>query len=292
MINLIWLLCGNRGLIVEIIKGMPTFSFLKEIEGREVVKEEKGFAICNQHGKYDCILQTLKNGEVINSECPECVREREEAEKQREQERQKQKEKERIAKNIQEGNIEIDYQGLTFDDYRTDTEQQKRALEAVYNLMKGQKKKVVLLGETGLGKTMLGSLAVKYMGGKIYRMYDIATMIRQSYSYNAKKTELEIVEELSSLPLLVVDEIGKVGNSEAVRNWFSAIIDKRHTRKLPLILAGNLHFKSTCKHQGGCSECFENYFGNDVLSRLSQDTTIVVMKGKDNRNLKNFDLYK
>ena len=172
-----------------------------------------------------------------------------------------------------------------------ETEQQKRALEAVYNLIKGQKKKVVLLGDTGLGKTMLGSLAVKYMGGKIYRMYDIATMIRQSYSYNAKKTELEIVEELSSLPLLVVDEIGKVGNSEAVRNWFSAIIDKRHTRKLPLILAGNLHFKSTCKHQGGCSECFENYFGNDVLSRLSQDTTIVVMKGKDNRNLKNFDLY-
>ena len=200
------------------------------------------------------------------------------------------KEAERISKNVQEGNIEIDYQSLTFEDYKTETPQQKRALEAVQDLMQGKKKKVVLLGETGLGKTMLGSLAVKYMGGKIYRQYDIATMIRQSYSFNAKKTELEIVEELSSIPLLVIDEVGKVGNSEAVRNWFSAIIDKRHTRKLPLMLCGNLHFKQMCKNKG-CPECFENYFGNDVLSRLSQDTTIVIVKGKDERNLVNYNLY-
>jgi DNA replication protein DnaC len=98
------------------------------------------------------------------------------------------------------------------------------------------------------------------------------------------------VEELSSIPLLVIDEVGKVGNSEAVRNWFSAIIDKRHTRKLPLMLCGNLHFKQMCKNKG-CPECFENYFGNDVLSRLSQDTTIVIVKGKDERNLVNYNLY-
>lgn len=279
---------------MEMIKELPIFSIFSEIEERQIVEEKEGIEICPKHGNYKCNISILKNGEEIKSECPECKKEREQEEEKRQRERAERKENERIQKNIEEGNIEIDYQGLTFNDYRAETRQQKMALEAVKDLIEGKKKKVVLLGETGLGKTMLGSLAVKYMGGKIYRMYDIATMIRQSYSYNAKITELEIVEELSSLPLLVIDEVGKVGNSEAVRNWMSAIIDKRHSRKLPLILAGNLHIISECKHreQGGCPECFENYFGQDILSRLTEDTTIVIMRGKDNRNLKNFNIYK
>lgn len=275
---------------MEIFKGLPSFDILKDLEEMEIIKEESLDVECTKHGIFTGIIQTRKNGDKIYSECPKCKAEREAEIAEREKLNAERKEAERISKNVQEGNIEIDYQSLTFEDYRTETPQQKRALEAVQDLMQGKKKKVVLLGETGLGKTMLGSLAVKYMGGKIYRQYDIATMIRQSYSFNAKKTELEIVEELSSIPLLVIDEVGKVGNSEAVRNWFSAIIDKRHTRKLPLMLCGNLHFKQMCKNKG-CPECFENYFGNDVLSRLSQDTTIVIVKGKDERNLVNYNLY-
>jgi DNA replication protein DnaC len=275
---------------MEIFKGLPSFDILKDLEEMEIIKEESLDVLCEKHGIFKGIIQTRKNGGKIYSECPKCKAEREAEIAEREKLNAERKEAERISKNVQEGNIEIDYQSLTFEDYRTETPQQKRALEAVQDLMQGKKKKVVLLGETGLGKTMLGSLAVKYMGGKIYRQYDIATMIRQSYSFNAKKTELEIVEELSSIPLLVIDEVGKVGNSEAVRNWFSAIIDKRHTRKLPLMLCGNLHFKQMCKNKG-CPECFENYFGNDVLSRLSQDTTIVIVKGKDERNLVNYNLY-
>ena len=275
---------------MEIFKGLPSFDILKDLEEMEIIKEESLDVECTEHGIFTGIIQTRKNGDKIYSECPKCKAEREAEIAEREKLNAERKEAERISKNVQEGNIEIDYQSLTFEDYRTETPQQKRALEAVQDLMQGKKKKVVLLGETGLGKTMLGSLAVKYMGGKIYRQYDIATMIRQSYSFNAKKTELEIVEELSSIPLLVIDEVGKVGNSEAVRNWFSAIIDKRHTRKLPLMLCGNLHFKQMCKNKG-CPECFENYFGNDVLSRLSQDTTIVIVKGKDERNLVNYNLY-
>lgn len=275
---------------MEIFKGLPSFDILKDLEEMEIIKGESLDVECTKHGIFTGIIQTRKNGDKIYSECPKCKAEREAEIAEREKLNAERKEAERISKNVQEGNIEIDYQSLTFEDYRTETPQQKRALEAVQDLMQGKKKKVVLLGETGLGKTMLGSLAVKYMGGKIYRQYDIATMIRQSYSFNAKKTELEIVEELSSIPLLVIDEVGKVGNSEAVRNWFSAIIDKRHTRKLPLMLCGNLHFKQMCKNKG-CPECFENYFGNDVLSRLSQDTTIVIVKGKDERNLVNYNLY-
>ena len=275
---------------MEMYKGLPSFNILKDLEEMEIVKEESLDVLCEKHGIFKGIIKTRKNGDKIYSECPKCKAEREAEIAERKKQDAERKEAERISKNVQEGNIEIDYQSLTFEDYRTETPQQKRALEAVQDLMQGRKKKVVLLGETGLGKTMLGSLAVKYMGGKIYRQYDIATMIRQSYSFNAKKTELEIVEELSSVPLLVIDEVGKVGNSEAVRNWFSAIIDKRHTRKLPLMLCGNLHFKQMCKNKG-CPECFENYFGNDVLSRLSQDTTIVIVKGKDERNLVNYNLY-
>ena len=145
--------------------------------------------------------------------------------------------------------------------------------------------KVILLGSNGVGKTMLASIAAKELNGKIYSMYEISAMIRQSYSSLAKKSELEIVKELASVPFLAIDEFGRTKNSDTEQNWLSFILDKRHTRKLPFMLMGNTHFKRFCK-LGGCSKCFENFVDNDILSRLRQDSSIVVIDADDERSLK------
>jgi hypothetical protein len=65
-------------------------------------------------------------------------------------------------------------------------------------------------------------------------------------------------------------------------NWLSYIVDKRHTRKLPLILISNKHVKKTCE-QSGCADCVENYLPQDVMSRLSENSALITMTGEDMR---------
>ena len=132
---------------------------------------------------------------------------------------------------------------------------------------------------------MLGSILAKESDGKIYTMYEISTMIRQSYTMKAEKTELEIVNELASVPLLVIDEVGRVTGSNFNNNWQSYVLDKRHTRGLKTVYLGNGHLRENCSKKG-CEKCFENSMDGDVISRLRQDSKIINIFGIDYRACK------
>lgn len=228
---------------------------------------------CPKHGKVRTEAFRFGSGE-FTATCPIC--EKEQAEKEAAEQRAKEAERERILfeKDKIAKNIEKEYWGKTFDDFKVFTDSQGEALRAVKNLVEQKHGKVLLLGNNGSGKTMLGSIAVDMLGGKILSMYEISTMIRQSYTVKATVTELEIVTELASIPMLVIDEMGRTKGSEAELNWLSFVLDKRHVRGLPFMLLSNDHLKKDCK-KGGCDKCFESRVDNDVLSRLRQDSKII-----------------
>ena len=253
----------------------------------EVVDEKE--CTCEKHGKF--ISKIYKGGTV--SRCPKCVDEESEAWKRKraeenEKERQAQinakERRDRIERCIS-ANISPAFYFAELKDYIPKTKAQEEAKKAVQNLIETGRGKIIMLGSNGAGKTMLASIACQHLGGKIYTMYEISAMIRQSYTQKAEKSELEIVNELADLPFLVIDEIGRVTSSEAVQNWFSFILDKRHAFCKPTIIIGNLHFKKDCE-QGGCAKCFENYFDNDILSRFHEETTVINIKCPDARKEK------
>lgn len=225
--------------------------------------------------------------------CPVCAEEkgaelkRKRLEEQNEEWR-KQKEGKDRAENVElckRLNISPEFYFATLEDYKPKTKAQEEAKKAVTEMIETGKGKIILLGSNGAGKTMLASICARELKGCIYTMYEIATMIRQSYTAKAEKSELEIVRELVELPFLAIDEVGRIANSEAVQNWFSFILDKRHSRGLPIIVIGNLHFRKDCD-QDGCPRCFENYFDKDVLSRFHEDTTVIQIKAPDERREK------
>jgi len=260
------------------------FDNMMSYEPPKIVKEYDDTSECLTHGKYVIHVIEYDNGDkkITPTHCPICEEERKAEERERTRERYRQ---ERLA-DYKASNISPEYFDKEFSDYIPTTKAQKAALDAVQEMVDTQKGKIVIIGSNGVGKTMLGSLAVKAMGGYIYTMYEIATRIRQSYSANSKETELEIVNELANAPLLVIDEVGRLKMSEAVQDWFSFIIDKRHTRNKPLILLGNLHFSKFCK-QGGCPKCFEKYFDCDGISRLRQNSKIIEIVSNDKRSEEN-----
>ena len=227
-------------------------------------------------------------GRIIESDCPKCLEEKfkdwEEKEAQKEKEG---KEQARLA-YLARCNIEPMYHDSTLDTFIAESDEQKKALEYAREMVKEKSGKLVLLGANGTGKTHLAVGVVRELSGRLYSMYEIATRIRASYVSGAKETELDIVDELSRVPMLAIDEIGRTKGSEAETNWLSYIVDKRNSRGLPLILISNKHARKSCP-SGGCEKCLENYISEDVMSRLSEDGHLVNMTGEDYRRKKRAD---
>lgn len=240
---------------------------------------------CLRHGKVrgfryvrEGVKEDYKNAPI----CPMCEKEQTEREEQEAREREELYQRQQFESLMRDRNIEPEYWDKELSDYTPQTEEQKKALEAVNDLIKTKTGKVILLGSNGVGKTLLGSIAVKELGGKILSMYEITTMIRQCYSSRAEMTELEFVEKLANLPLLVIDEMGRTKGSEAELMWLSYILDKRHTRNLPFMILSNTHLARDCPKKG-CDSCFERFVNNDVLSRLRQNSKIITIKAPDYR---------
>ena len=228
------------------------------------------------------------SGAMIEIACPICNEEWFKEWEAREAEKEKeQKEQARLA-YLARCNIEPMYYDSTLDTFIAESDEQKKALAYSREMVETKEGKLVLLGTNGTGKTHLAVGVVRELRGRLYSMYEITTRIRASYVSGAKETELDIVDELSRVEMLAIDEIGRTKGSEAETNWLSYIIDKRHTRNLPLILISNKHARKSCP-SGGCEKCLENYISEDVMSRLSEDGHLVTMTGEDYRRKKRAD---
>lgn len=267
---------------MEVLNGEWVFSsVLTDLKNNpsEVAYSER---VCPKHGKYTAKIMHF-NGSEIACACPVC----EEEQKRIEQCEFERAERKRHIKHCEECNIEPEFYFKTIADFVPKSDSQKIAFEAVKKMISEKHGKIVLLGGNGVGKTMLASIAAKELNGKIYTMYEISTMIRQSYTVKADKSELEIVRSLISLPFLAIDEIGRSKGSLAEQNWLSEVLNKRHSRRLPFMLLGNGHFKSMCPNHG-CNKCFENFVDSDILSRLQSDSSVIMIIANDERKTQGF----
>lgn len=261
---------------MTIKQGLPTFSFMAE-ESPKVAKIYEKELVCEKHGKYKASVIEYSDESEETGKCPKCEEERQLAIKEAEKERLREAEYKFEIEHGKELNILPEYYHAKLEDYKVVTKAQGLAKSYVEELIENRSGKVVLIGANGTGKTMLGSIAVKAMGGKYYTLNRLTNLIKECYSVKATRTENEIIDELSNIPFLVIDEIGRSKNSEAAQNWLSDILNYRHSSNLPFMLIGNLHLRKDCK-VGGCNRCFDNFFDNDVLSRLTQNTKIAVFK--------------
>ena len=232
-------------------------------------------AHCDKHGDYEEQSATVF-GMSLSTGCPQCLAD---AEVQEAAIRARDALEAR-GRALAAMNIEPAYYDATLDNFQTPTPELAHALERVRDLVAGRVQKVVMLGANGTGKTHLACAAVQALGGRILTMYEISTMIRASYTPRATRDELEIVDELARLKLLAIDEIGRTKGSDTEANWLSYIVDKRHVRRLPLILISNKHARKDCM-AGGCAGCLENFIGEDIMSRLFEGGVLLKFSGED-----------
>lgn len=254
-----------------------TNALFADILGR---KYSVGLYKCEKHGEVKCEYYIDKSGRTVWGECPECEKEHEAEEVEKERLAQLEKQKE-YWRNC---NIKEKFFDMTFDSYEVLNDSLKLALEKVKAIADGSNRSLLLLGDNGLGKTMLASLALMKRGGYIYKMYEIITQIKSSYKANSVVDEMDILKKLSNCPLLVIDEVGKQFGSESEKNWLSYIIDERYECNKPTILICNLKRKRDCTEEEVSNGLYiEHYLGRDSVSRLVECADIVNVTGDDYR---------
>ena len=189
--------------------------------------------------------------------------------------------------------VKADYETATLGTYEAKTDSQKEALNACKLLKDGGIKKLILLGSNGVGKTHLASALVKLMNGKIITAYEMFALYRSCFS--GQNSEIELLHKFSTYPLLVIDEFGRTKGSEAEENFLSAILDARHSDGLPTMILSNLIRKRDCLHYQNnkeacktrnCKGCLEMWLTSDLISRLRENTEVIVIEGEDYRRKK------
>ena len=133
---------------------------------------------------------------------------------------------------------------------------------------------------------------MKKHNGLIITAYEMFATYRGCFSSKAKESEIDVIKRFSRLPLLAIDEYGRTKGSEAEENFMSAIIDNRHSNNLPTLILSNLIRKRDCvfytADNNSCkncqrNNCLESRLTKDVISRLRENSKVILVEGEDYR---------
>lgn len=261
----------------------------EELNNAMPIRIEKN--TCSKCGKeYDQPALITPFGIIIARCCPECVDKYDIAEKSK----LKHQKEENKAAWLEDIGIKENYVKATLDNYNAITESQKEALNCCKLIDEGEITKLVLLGGNGVGKTHLASALVKKHNGLLITAYEMFATYRGCF--NGKSSELDVIKKFSKLPLLAIDEYGRTKGSEAEENFMSAIIDNRHSNNLPTLILSNLIRKRDCvfyqNNNKACENCerhncLESRLTKDVISRLRENSKVVLLDGEDYRRRQN-----
>jgi len=100
---------------------------------------------------------------------------------------------------------------------------------------------VVLYGKRGGGKTRMAAELAVVVGGSQYRTaMRFFLEVRATFRRDAMRSEMEVIDELATAPLLILDEIQERGETAFEDRLLTHVIDARYAAMKPTILIANL----------------------------------------------------
>jgi DNA replication protein DnaC len=158
----------------------------------------------------------------------------------------------RLAQRLKRADIPPRFADRSFDMFRAETEEQRRALAIAEayaeNFVEIRKKgqSMILFGKIGTGKTHLACAILNYAAhhcGAEARYLSFAKAIRsvkQTYAKGNAMTEQQALDALAVPDLLVLDEVGVQFGSEAEKIIGFEIVNTRYEAMKPTIIISNL----------------------------------------------------
>lgn len=147
-------------------------------------------------------------------------------------------------------------------------------------------KGLYLFGKVGCGKTMLAAKVVVEYARRLFVLNDfveesvcfvtapgLLQEIRASFQKDSPNQEEKIVGDLSSVRLLVIDDLGAEKTSEWALQTLYVIINNRYESMLPTIFTSNLSL----------DELAEKLGSDRIPSRIAGMCEIIELDGDDRR---------
>lgn len=206
-------------------------------------------SVCEIHGEYEHRYQRLGEKFIVMNNCTKCA-EIAESDRQAEEKKQKQiaDEKFHTDRKLNSG-ISRRHIHCSFSNYKAVSHEQKKALQQVSDysdaLMGETSACLVMAGSVGTGKTHLASaVANRFIeSGKkcmVIKMSELIRSIKDTWRKDSDTSEAKIMDKLSKVGLLIIDEIGIQFGSDTEKLLISEIIDNRYQNLLPTVLISNL----------------------------------------------------
>lgn len=176
----------------------------------------------------------------------------------------------------------------TFATYRANTPAMIQALETCrgYADNFGEHfqagRNLLMCGNIGTGKTHLASGIVQHVIRQhgavavITTADEIIRVFKRSMARDSGYTEGDVINELASFDLLVIDEIGAQKGSEYELGVLHEIVDRRYQMVLPTVVVSNLPATSKQDADGKPTPSLEQYIGARALDRLRENKALLV----------------
>lgn len=165
----------------------------------------------------------------------------------------------KAAQAIGRSGIKKRHRNCRFENYHTHCQGQRIAFAEARNLMDGYKRResggFIFAGTSGTGKNHLACAIANELlqlrrSVVVITVAELMLKIRDSYRKDAEVSETEIIRYLSSVDLLVIDELGVQHNSNNERVMINRIIDERYTQERPTGVITNLQQEDLVKTLG------------------------------------------
>lgn len=142
---------------------------------------------------------------------------------------------------------------------------------------------LLFTGPVGVGKTHIAAAIANELVKNLYtvafgNVTDIISLIKKTYNNDSIMTENDVIEMLTHVDLLIIDDLGKENPTQNTSMILYQIINRLYEDQKPVVITTNYRGKELAKQLGER--------GDAIVSRLTEMCDPVIMDGPDWR-LKN-----
>jgi len=151
-----------------------------------------------------------------------------------------------------ESGMPVPFVGVRFDDWIPRTPDHHKVLSAAREFVAGNYKRMVMIGGTGTGKTMLASSIIEewIIAKREWPVYSMASRMLRAIrdTWGTGTPEQSVMDRYSRAPLLILDDLGAGRCSDDDMQMTSEILCDRQAADLPTIIISNLSPSDLKKH--------------------------------------------
>lgn len=226
-------------------------------------------ATCEKHGAYTSRAIPIFGETVVWGKCTTCMAEEKAQEEARRSAEINAKGQALVETRLRNAGIPARFRDRTIAAFNAETPDQVKAKEIATefaaNFADHRKRgtSVVFSGNPGTGKSHLAIAILKHAmktgTGMYMNALDMVRMVRDTWRRDSARSENQVLNTLSSLDLLVIDEVGVQYGTEGEQVVLFDVLNRRYRDCMPTIMLTNLK-----------AEDFEQFIGARTFDRLKE----------------------